>query len=191
MEKQEEKELVIDETAQIPMKEVETAQPEVAKKPEVAKPQPKREDPEDGLVCCLRNEKIIVRHIKKKSNLVTSDHHVLSGGMAPKALRIFSVPKLSNGRYVDVLTKSEKEYLEYIMGLEYNALSIYKQVDNFWDDSADEGKAIVELGKNDSYLDLSNPLDYINTKFCLLTETSLLLLFKHIIRSLRLPMNMF
>jgi len=37
------------------------------------------------------------------------------------------------------------------MGLEYNALSIYKKVDNYWENN------MVRLTKQDNILDLSDP----------------------------------
>lgn len=53
------------------------------------------------------------------------------------------------------------------MRLEPNALSIYKKVDNFWDDSNDKGISRVRLGKQDNYLNLSDPEDYIRYKILL------------------------
>lgn len=127
---------------------------EVTKEPEVVNP--------------LRNERVIVRHIPKETAMVHDPKHVLGGGMANGAVKIYTVPMLSSGQLVNVLTNSEKEYLENIMGLEYNALSIYKKgYDsdgnplNFW---ANFG---VRLGKEDNYLDLSVPDDYIKYKVLL------------------------
>ena len=87
---------------------------------------------ETQLVSCLRNERVIVRHIPKRTGLVTNPKHILYGGMAENAIRVFVVPRLSSGMFVNVLTDSEKAFLEDVMGLEYNALSIYKKVDNYW-----------------------------------------------------------
>ena len=53
------------------------------------------------------------------------------------------------------------------MGLEPNALSIYKRDNNFWDDSNVDGVSKVMLKKQDNYLDLSNPEDYIKYKILL------------------------
>lgn len=47
------------------------------------------------------------------------------------------------------------------MGLPYNALSIYKKEDNYWDNYQ------VRLGKGETPLNLSNPNDYINYKVLL------------------------
>lgn len=116
------------------------------------------------LINCLRKERVIVRHINRPSTMVTNPKHILYGGMAENAIRVFVVPKLSSGRYVDVLTKDEKNYLEDLLGLEPEALSIYKKKDNFWDDSNPDSIARVTLHKQDNYLDLSTPEDYIRYK---------------------------
>ena len=117
-------------------------------------------------VNCLRNERIIVRHIPKE-NGITNPKHILFGGMAENAVRTFVVPRLSSGMFVNVLTDKEKAFLEEIMGLEYNALSIYKKVDNFWDDSNENGISKVRLTKQDNYFNLSDPEDYIKYKILL------------------------
>lgn len=119
------------------------------------------------LVSCLKNERIIVRHIPRQSNMVQNPKHVLYGGMAENAIRVFVVPRLTSGRYVNVLTDDEKNYLEETMGLEENALSIYKKEHNFWDDSNPDGISRVILKKQDNYLDLSSPEDYIRYKILL------------------------
>ena len=114
----------------------------------------------ENIINCLRNERIIVRHVPK-DNGITNPKHVLSGGMAETAVRVFTVPRLSSGLYVNPLTDSEKAFLEEVMGLEYNALSIYKKVDNYWDNYQ------VRLTKSDTYLNLANPDDYIKYKILL------------------------
>lgn len=118
-------------------------------------------------VNCLRNERVIIRHIPKESGMVTNPKHILFGGMAENASRTFVVPRLSSGMFVNVLTDSEKVFLEEVMGLEYNALSIYKKVDNFWDDSNESGISKVRLSKQDNYLNLADPEDYIRYKILL------------------------
>lgn len=116
---------------------------------------------EEGLVNCLRNERITVRHIPKARGMISNPRHILYGGMAENATRHFTVPKLSSGVYVNVLTNSEKEYLEEIMGLEYNALSVHKKVDNYWENR------MVRLTKQDNILNLSDPEQYISYKILL------------------------
>lgn len=113
------------------------------------------------LINCLRKERIIVKHVPKMSGMISNPKHVLYGGMAESAVRYFTIPRLTSGMYVNVLTDSEKEFLEDIMGLEYNALSIYKKVDNFWENK------MVRLTKQDNLLDLSDPDDYIKYKILL------------------------
>ena len=127
----------------------------------------KVEDIKKTFVNCLGEERIIVRHIPRQSNMVQNPKHVLYGGMAENAVRVFVVPRLTSGKYVNVLTNDEKNYLEYIMGLEDNALSIHKREHNFWDDSNPDGISKVLLKKQDNYLDLSDPNDYIKYKILL------------------------
>ena len=133
----------------------------------MAKEDKKNIGEEKPLVNCLRNEKVIVRYLPKQSRMVTNPKHVLFGGMAENATRTFVVPMLSSGRYVNVLTDSEKDFLEELMGLPANALSIYKKVDNFWDDANEAGISKVTLRKQDNYLNLANVEDYIRYKILL------------------------
>lgn len=119
----------------------------------------KKPKPSRVVESCLRNERIIIRHVPKEGGLVTNPKHILYGGMAESAVRYFTVPILgSSGAYKNVLTDDEKTFLEEIMGLEYNALSIYKKENNYWDNYQ------VRLTKQDNYLDLSVPDDYIKYK---------------------------
>lgn len=113
------------------------------------------------MISCLRKEKVLVRHIPKEGGMISNPKHILYGGMAESAVRFFTVPKLSSGMYVNVLTDQEKEFLEEVMGLEYNALSIYKKVDNYWENN------MVRLTKQDNILDLSDPEQYIKYKILL------------------------
>jgi hypothetical protein len=123
---------------------------------------------EEELVNCLRNERVIVRYVPKANGIWGNNpKHLLAGGMAENAIKTFVVPTLTSGLYVDVLTKSEKKFLENIMGLEANALSIYKKVNNYWDDTNETGVGRVRLTKQDNILDLSIPEDYIKYKILL------------------------
>ena len=116
------------------------------------------------LINCLKNEQVIVRYLPKQSRMVSNPKHVLFGGMAENATRTFVVPMLSSGRYVNVLTDDEKDFLEDIMGLPKNAMYIYKKVDNYWDDTNEAGISKVTLRKQDNYLNLANVEDYIRYK---------------------------
>ena len=144
---------------EVPMKEVKETKNNIKESKQVSN--------EGGLINCLRNERVIVRHIPKETGIVTNPKHILFGGMAENAVRTFVVPKLSSGMFINVLTDSEKAFLEEVMGLEYNALSVYKKVDNFWDDSNDSGISRVRLTKQDNYFNLADPEDYIRYKILL------------------------
>ena len=122
---------------------------------------------DEPLVNCLRNERIIVRYVPKANSLITNPKHILYGGMAEGSKKTFVVPKLSSGSFTNVLTKAEKAFLEDYMGLEYNALSVHNKKNNFWSDSNDEGISKVVLLKQDNYLNLADPEDYIRYKILL------------------------
>lgn len=153
-----------DEVNDLPLQEVEAPQITVTESYKKIKQVPVAQE---DAISCLRNERIIIRHIPKETGIVSNPKHILYGGMAENAIRTFVVPKLASGMFVNVLTDKEKTFLEEIMGLEYNALSIYKKVDNFWDDANDSGISKVRLSKQDNYLDLSSPEDYIKYKILL------------------------
>ena len=146
-----------------PKIEVPKTQKKAAKQTKV-----RMENNEDiGTISCLRNEKIKVSFIKRNNGM--PDNHVLSGGMAEGSKMTLVVPKLNTGTFVNILTDAEKSFLEEYMGLEYNALSIYKKPDsdNFWNDANANGINKVVLIKGDNYFDLSNPQDYIKYKILL------------------------
>lgn len=126
----------------------------------------KKEVKDNELINCLTNKKVIVRYIVKQSNLIRDPKHVLAGGLAEGSHVKYVTPVLqSNGSYYNVLTKAEKDYLEYVMGMEPNALSIYKNENNFWDTFE------VTLSKEDTVLDLSVPMDYIKYKVLLANKS--------------------
>ena len=115
---------------------------------------------------CLKNERVVVRFIKKPHPLIKDANHVAAGGLIEGGKRTFCLPKLSNGNYKNCLTNNEKKFLEVALGLGYNGLSIYNQEgENYWDFDSD--KAVVTLTKEDYYLDLSKPTDYIIYKMLL------------------------
>lgn len=149
----------IDESA-LDLDMVEVSKSEVKKsktKKEVVK-QPVEEDA--PMISCLKNERVEIRFIPKIGK-IDNPKHVMFGGMAEGAVKTFTVPLLQSGAYVNVLTNEEKTFLEEVMGLEYNALSIYKKNNNYWDN------LFVRLTKEPTYLDLSNPDDYIKYKVLL------------------------
>lgn len=118
---------------------------------------------EEPMISCLRNETITVRFIPRETGMITNPKHIFYGGMGEMAVRIFTVPiSESSGQFVNVLTNSEKNFLESSMGLEFNALSKYLKGDkNFWRNFK------VRLTKGDNYLDLRDPNDYIKYKVLL------------------------
>lgn len=109
----------------------------------------------------LRKERVIVRFVPKENDNITDRKHVAFGGLMDNAVRGFTVPMLSNGTYRNVLTDNEKAYLEELLGLEINALSVYNKKDNYWENY------LIRLTKQDTILDLSNPEDYIKYKVLL------------------------
>ena len=121
----------------------------------------------EQLISCLRDEKICVRYVPRQSHMVTDPKHILYGGMADDAVKTFVVPKLTTGTYVNVLTNSEMAFLEEKLGMDKGALSVYRKQDNFWSDANPQGINKVRLRKQDNYLDLSTPEDYIRYKILL------------------------
>lgn len=110
---------------------------------------------------CLRNVRVIVRHLPKNNGVITDPKHVLYGGMSEVATKTFTVPLMRNGRFCNVLTNDEKQFLEQFMGLDPDALSVYNTRNNYWENFQ------VPLKKDDNYFDLSDPTDYIKYKVLL------------------------
>ena len=119
------------------------------------------------LISCLRNEKVVVKFAPRPNKNVTDPKHEVYGGMANGAVRIFTVQMQRNFQLTNPLTDSEKAFLEEYMGMEKNALSIYKKENNFWRNQK------VILSKSNTHLDLSIPEDYIKYKI-LLTNKDLI-----------------
>lgn len=104
----------------------------------------------------LRNEKIFVKYVPNVVSKETAEKgHVCEGGLMDGCIIKLTVPMLRSGHYKNVLTNSEKEFLEEFMKMDYNALSVYNTNDNYWDDY------YITLDKNGLHLDLSDPDDYI------------------------------
>lgn len=116
----------------------------------------------ENLISCLTNERVEVRFLPRENAMAGNNpRHELSGGMANSSTRTYVVPQLKNGNLVDVLTKDEKAFLEDYLGLEDNALSVYRVENNFWK------KFKVVLRKDSNILDLNNGTDYIKYKVLL------------------------
>lgn len=110
----------------------------------------------------LRHERIYVRFVPRDNGLPKS--HVCSGGKADGSSDSFVVPILrSTNQYKNILTNAEKDYLEEVLGLDYNALSVYKKENNYWDNY----RVTIENAKEGIHLDLSDPEDFIKYKVLL------------------------
>lgn len=161
-------EVSLDDIQQEPvLMEVPTPEPQYEEHPFVVG---QRRVAELNIKNCLRNERVIVRRLPKRTGLVTDPNHILGDGMHNNAYRMFSVPKLQrSNNFVNVLTNDEKVCLETAMGLEPNSLSIYRQPSekNFWSNSNPAGMSFVKLTKRDNVFDLSKPTDYISVKILL------------------------
>ena len=110
----------------------------------------------------LPNEKVVVEFIKKQKGNITNPKHVLFGGMAENAKRHL-VPRRSRDtfKYIQILSKDEQAYIENVLALGKDGLSIYKPENNYWDGVS------IDLVKEGVPLDLSNPIDYLKYKMVL------------------------
>jgi hypothetical protein len=105
----------------------------------------------------LPEKKVEVRYIKRQKGLIRDKNHVAYGGLLDGSTITLPAVMQKNGQFANVLTKAEKEFLENILALPENNLSVYKK-DGFWSDFK------IRLTKEGKNLDLSNPLDYIAYK---------------------------
>ena len=115
-----------------------------------------------GEVNPLRNEEIYVRFVPQSTGFgIESKSHVGYGGLFDGNAVTIVVPILGNGRYKNILTNDEKDFLEDALGLDKNALSVYKTENNYWDNYK------IRLEKEGMKLNLSEPQDYIRYKVLL------------------------
>jgi len=107
----------------------------------------------------LPNETVEIRHIERPTGMIADPKHVAYGGLMDGSTITLPANKLRNGKYTNVLTKEEKEFLENELHLPENGLSIYAKEDvNYW-------KTVkMVLSKHSLILDLSDPEDYIKYK---------------------------
>ena len=103
----------------IPMKEVSKGNKSATKKKEktITTKKVVEDTDDDQLINCLRNERVVVRHINKNRMGITNPKHIMYGGMLENATKVYTVPKLKSGGFVNVLTNEEKDLLEDVMGL--------------------------------------------------------------------------
>ena len=115
-----------------------------------------------GEVNPLRNEEIYVRFVPQATGFgIDSKSHVGYGNLFDGNTVTLVVPILSNGRYKNILTNDEKDYLEKALGLDSNALSVYKTENNYWDNYK------IRIDKEGMKLHLNDPQDYIRYKVLL------------------------
>lgn len=136
-------------------------EPLVATKTKAVKKKTTAVKEDEELINCLRNERIVVRFIPREKTGITDKRHPFYGGLAEGAVITFVVPLLRNGSFKNPLTRDEKDYLEYALGLDNNALSVHNTKDNYWENYQ------VRLSKEDYILDLSTPKGYIDYKVLL------------------------
>lgn len=107
----------------------------------------------------LRNEIVTIKYIKKESAYIKDPAHVGYGGLFEQSQIAIPVPLLDNNKMKNILTSKEKAGLEYLLGLD---LSIYGP---FWKEEYKKGGRFpIYLGKDDTRLDLSDPIQYIMYK---------------------------
>lgn len=112
----------------------------------------------------LKNEKVIVQFIAKPTKEITNPKHVAYGGKLQGTFDNIAPPRLRKDKMKNILTKEEKDGLEYLMERD---LSIYG---DFWKGYRKGGMFPIALGKDDLVLDLSVPEDYIKYKVLLNTN---------------------
>lgn len=114
----------------------------------------------------LPNKKVKVIKVVKKGWL--PEGHEAAFLFGEISSNGYTVPRTSNGTYVNPLTYEEQKCLENHPNLSLNEgdLSIHrKKEDNFWTTMKS-----VKLRKNDVVLDLSDPMDYIKYKVLIANE---------------------
>lgn len=101
-------------------------------------------------------KKVTVKYIVKENDYIKDPKHVGYGGLFVGTSIAIPPPLMDNGKMKNLLTKKEKEGLEFLLG---KNLSIYG---DFWKTAYQKGSIFpIYLGKDDVTLDLSNPMDFI------------------------------
>lgn len=115
----------------------------------------------------LRNERVTVRFVYRKRGSISNPDSPLAGGLANTSTITFTVPRLRSGILKNPLTDVEKNFFENLMGLEKDAMSIYKRDFNYWSSATSGCINNVVLSKRDTILNLNDPNDYIKYKILL------------------------
>jgi hypothetical protein len=113
----------------------------------------------------LKEEKVVLKFIKRETNGIKDPRHVAYGGLFVNTEISIPAPTLDNKKMKNLLTDQEKKGLESILnGVD---LSIYG---DFWKEGGVAYKIGIlplYLGKNELVLDKSDPYDYIKWKILL------------------------
>jgi len=110
----------------------------------------------------LRNEVVTIQYIKKPNDFIKDPKHVGYGGLFVGSAIAIPPPVMDNQKMKNILTDKEKKGLEFLLGID---LSIYK---DFWKKEYEKGSLFpIFLGKDDTTLDLSDPMQYIVWKVLL------------------------
>lgn len=114
----------------------------------------------------LRNERVYVRFVPRKvGGEADQKGHVNNGGLNDGSTITICAPVLrSTGKYKNILTNDEKDFLEEYLGLDFGALSVYNRENNFWDNFK------IRLTKEGLRLNLNDPEDYIKYKVLLAND---------------------
>ena len=126
-----------------------------------------------GVINFLRNERVIVRYIRKKRGSVEDPASPLYGGLAETSTNTYCVPRQRNGLLMNPLTNEEKAFFESYLGMPEDALSIYKNENCYWSTNTPDCVNSVILTKRDTILVLDNPADYFKWKILLLNKDSI------------------
>lgn len=110
----------------------------------------------------LPKKKVLVKPIQRPNPLTNDERAQFLIGRASITV---TVPRLRNGKLVQVLTDEEKKFFEdpSKSQMEYHEgdLNVYRSTNNFWEDWS------FKLGNTEIELDLSYPEDYITYKVLL------------------------
>ena len=115
----------------------------------------------------LPNEKVYVKPNINNAGWIKNPKHK-AFFMMDGAVKEFFAPLQRNGKIKNVLTDEEKDFLEDMLQMNTNDLSVYKKPeDNFW------ATFSARVSKDVTELNLADPFDYIKYKL-LLANTDLI-----------------
>lgn len=106
----------------------------------------------------LPNETVEIRYIKKQTGTIVDPRHIAYGGLLEDKGKTFPRKMLENGNYSNLFTTEEKSYLEKVLGLPENNLSVYNKKDNYLDTIK------IKIKKEGIYLNLNEPEQFIQFK---------------------------